>query len=205
VSGWKGLSRNVLEAAGVTETDEGLTAIPYRAVDGHTLRTRLVAPSSGRRWWASDVEGVHLFGAETLAGASPETPVLVCEGESDALAAREHLPTFLALGSPGARAFRAEWRALFERFPFVYAIGDGDDAGRDFAWRVRSAVPWTRPFVCPEGRDIRDLLQAGDRAIVLELLAEADFHARLEEAVLRAPDLATCIDWLREPRDRLAA
>lgn len=196
---WKGIREDVLAAAGITLTDDGLVSIPYRALDGHTLRTRLVA-SSGRRWWAPDGEGVHLFGAEMLATTSPDTPVLVCEGESDCLSAREHLPEFVALGSPGARAFRPEWRALLEQRTLVYVLGDGDESGRDFAWRVRAAIPWVRPVVCPEGRDLRELLQSGELEFVRALLAEADYLARLEAAVLGAPDLATCVRMLEGER-----
>jgi hypothetical protein len=194
---WKGLDPVVLDAAGVVVTKNGLVHIPCRAFDGRTLRTRIAAPS-GRRWWADDGEGIHLFGVETLAGADPSTPVLVCEGESDALAAREHLPGVIALGSPGARTFRPEWRALIEDFPLVYAVGDGDHAGVAFAWSLRRAVPWSRPIVCPEGRDLRDLLQGDEREFVLDLLDAADAWARIEHAVLHAADVEECALWLRE-------
>jgi DNA primase len=60
---------------------------------------------------------------------------------------------------------------VIEPFDLVYAIGDGDQSGREFAWRVRGAIPWARPVVLPEGRDLRDLLQAGDEQQLHDLLA----------------------------------
>lgn len=202
-STWKGLAPEVLAAAGVRAEADGLVHLPCRNLAGELLRERIVAPD-GRRWWGAG-EGVHLFGAEKLAGAGSDTPVLVCEGESDALAAREHLRGVVALGSPGAAVFRSEWRALLEGFAVVYGIGDGDDAGRAFAWRVHAAVPQARPVVCPEGRDLRDLLQAGERARVEALLSEADAMARLEHAVLNAPDLQTAALWLTGNERKAAA
>lgn len=194
---WRGIATTVLDAAGVTIAADGLVTIPCRSLDGRTLRSRVIAPS-GTRWWAPDGEGVHLFGIETLAKADHGTPVLITEGESDALAVREHLPGYLAVGAPGARTFKSEWRAIFEEFDLVYAIGDGDQAGIDFVWSVRRAIPWARPVVCPEDRDLRDLLQAGDRDVLDALLADADAMARLEHAVLHAADLDECECWLRE-------
>jgi DNA primase len=138
--------------------------------------------------------GISLFALEQLTGFDRGDPLLITEGESDTLAARE--AGFQALGCPGAHAFRPEWRDLIEDFSRIHAVGDGDEAGQSFAWSVRAAVPWARPVVCPTGEDLRSLLQSGRRGEVEALLADADEMARLEHAVLEAPDLVTAERWL---------
>jgi hypothetical protein len=191
---WKGLRPETMLAAGIHADEDGLTFIPYRLTDGPTFRTRVVAPD-GRRWWSDDGQGQLLFGLELEPGFHPELPVLITEGETDCLAAREL--GWQALGAPGARSFRSEWRAVFERFDVIYAVGDGDAAGRIFAWTVRRCVPWARPVVLPEEADLRELLQS-DRCEELEaLLAEADYMARLEWAVLTSATLEECESRLR--------
>ena len=202
--GWKGLSGSVLAVAGVYVDERGCVHLPCRSRRGDVLRERIVAPD-GRRWWGPGV-GIHLFGVETLPSGPivSSVAVLVCEGESDALAAREAFKhheddravSYIALGCPGASSWRPEWRALLEDFALVYAIGDGDDAGRRFVWSVRASLPWSRPVVCPEGRDLRELLQAGKFDLVVSLLAEADYLARLEDAVFHAPNLVAAEHWL---------
>jgi hypothetical protein len=181
---WKGLGRGVLVDAGIEQRADGTVAIPYRRLDGTVARWRFVS-AAGHRWWGPG-DGVHLFGAETLAWASRREPVLVCEGESDALAAREAFELAAAVAAPGAGIWHPGWRALLDPFPLVYAIGDGDPPGKGFAWRVRASVPWVRPVVMPAGRDLRDLLQAGEVAEVAGLLEQADWMAEWEAAVFMA-------------------
>lgn len=83
------------------------------------------------------------------------TPLVVCEGEKDALA----LETVgvAALGVPGAQWLRSSltWQKLLRRLPVRLFVGDGDDAGREMvsAWGG---------VTTPEGKDLCDLLQEGE-------------------------------------------
>jgi hypothetical protein len=192
--GWKDIAPEILEGAGVYEDDDGLVHLPCRNRDGEVLRERLFAPDD-RRWWGPG-EGIHLFGCEQLRNADPSTPIVISEGETDGLAAREHMRGFIAIACPGSSAFRSHWRALFEDFPHVYSVGDGGDAGRRFAWNVQKAVPWVRPVVCPPGRDLRSLLQDGALEVVEALLADAGWIAKVEYAVFNASDLEEAERWL---------
>jgi hypothetical protein len=191
---WKRLAPETMLAAGIYVHD-GLVHLPYRRQDGSLHRTRVVA--SGRDpWWLYDGEGTILYGLDRLPFFEKELRLFVTEGETDCLAAREH--GYQALGCPGARNFRPEWREVLEPFDLVYSIGDGDQAGSDFAWSVQRVVPWARPVVLPEGRDLRDLLQAGDQQQLHDLLDDADWLALTEWAVLSSETLEEAIGKVRE-------
>jgi hypothetical protein len=186
--GWKAISQPVLDEAGVT-VEGDVARVPCCDSDGSVLRVRFRARK--RAWWGPG-DGVHLFGLETLPRPGSWLPrsgaLILAEGESDCLAAREHLRfhtdetaiSYWVLGVPGARAFQSEWRIACEPFDVIYAVGDGDAAGRAFAFSTCEHVPWVRPVVCPEGRDLRDLLQHDGLDALLGLLREADALAEAE-------------------------
>lgn len=82
------------------------------------------------------------------------TPLVVCEGEKDALA----LETVgvAALGVPGAQWLRSSpvWEKLLRRLPVRLFVGDGDDAGREM-------VSEWGGVTTPEGMDLCNLLKEG--------------------------------------------
>src|SRR3954454_9019327 len=89
--GWKGIERGVLAAAGV-ERQGGLVRVPYRGSDGAAVFTKVFS-DAGASWY--EPRGIDLipFGLETLPRSSwiaRRTALLVCEGESDALCARQY-------------------------------------------------------------------------------------------------------------------
>ena len=83
------------------------------------------------------------------------TPLVVCEGEKDALA----LETVgvAALGIPGAQWLRSSptWQNLLRRLPIRLFVGDGDAAGREM-------VSEWGGVTTPEGMDLCDLLHIGE-------------------------------------------
>jgi DNA primase len=195
----------VLAEAGI-ELAGGLVRIPYRDVAGQTLFCKVFA-NSGRSWY--DPGGINLvpFGLETLPAASwiaEESTLLVCEGESDALAAREHFQAdggelfWHAIALPGAGVWRREWRKWLVPFPVIYLLGDGDEPGRRMNTRIKLDVPWARPVWLPEGEDVRSLLQAQGRDGLLPHLQAAKWVAHQWAAFVLARDLDHCERLFRE-------
>lgn len=82
------------------------------------------------------------------------TPLVVCEGEKDALA----LETVgvASLGVPGAQWLRSSvvWQKLLRRLPVRLFVGDGDEAGREM-------VSEWGGVTTPDGEDLSDLLADG--------------------------------------------
>jgi putative DNA primase/helicase len=80
-----------------------------------------------------------LYGLDRLADR-PEAPVVVCEGEKAADAARELLHDYVAVTSPnGSRsAGKADWRALLGRRVVIWP--DADEAGERYAQDVVAAL-----------------------------------------------------------------
>lgn len=117
--------------------------IPYRTRDGELFRYRTISRTGARRWDRG--EGTSLFGIDTLPeeGHPHSGHVLVCEGESDTLAARETLGSthhVTCLGCPGATSFRPEWVEHFDVATAVYVIGDADEAGSRFEYQVAALL-----------------------------------------------------------------
>ena len=100
------------------------------------------------------------FNVDDIAGADR---VLICEGESDTLAALSL--GYHAVGIPGWSHFRPEWVDLF-RGPEVFLVLDADDAGdrgvRDIASKFAAAgLPLPRQVELPKGMDLTDFINAG--------------------------------------------
>lgn len=197
---WKGISYLVLEQAGFEFVGD-LVALPYRQPDGTVHNRRIIAPS-GRCWWEATGLEVIPFGLETLPPESEarEWALLLTEGESDALATREHFAGVTAdspvrgwcvLGMPGAGTWRPAWRRWLAPFPLVYLLGDGDEAGRNLNARVKRDAPWARSLWLPEGEDVRSILQKHGAAALDPLFARADEDARLWASFMLAPDVET--------------
>lgn len=201
---WKGIAPWVLADAGVEEHD-GLTYVPYLNESGSTVVCKVFG-SGARAWY--EPAGVELlpFGLERLPRSSwiaARSALLVTEGESDALAAREYffegdsrILTWHVIGLPGAGTWRPAWRTYLEPFPIVYLLGDGDEAGRKMNATVRKDIPWARPVSLPDGKDVRGVLQRDGREGLLPYLAAADVDARLAAALKLVPDVDAFFELL---------
>ena len=144
MTGWKGIAAGVLAEAGVETTASRLVRVPFRDRDRRIVVHKVFGGS--RSWY--DPAGVDLipFGIETLP-VSPwiaeRSALLVCEGESDALSARQYFPEgddevlfWFAIALPGAGVWRRSWRCHLESFPRIYLLGDGDEPGRRMNRRI---------------------------------------------------------------------
>ena len=96
--------------------------------------------------------------------------VLICEGESDTWAALSH--GWAAVGSPGARGFKAAWAELFRGFSddagrsTVFLVPDRDAAGAAGSRTIAdlflaAGLPAPREIRIPSGKDLSDFLKGG--------------------------------------------
>lgn len=103
------------------------------------------------------------YNADDLEGE--ESTVLVCEGETDTLAAASR--GFRAVGVPGWAAFKPEWAGRLAGKSVLLAL-DADDAGRRGHEAIAEALkaeglPEPGSFALPEGMDLNDALRAPGR------------------------------------------
>lgn len=115
-------------------------------------------------------------------------PVVVCEGELDALSALSH--GFNAVtGTSGAGTFRGEWAACLARLipaqdHGVVVAFDGDEEGRKWAPKhaetLHEAGLDVRVAALPDGQDVNDVLVSGGSADLHAYLAQADPYTPAE-------------------------
>jgi hypothetical protein len=162
--GWKGLDTVELLDAGVTHRSDGVVRVPYRDETGTVLNSKLF----GRRgsWWEQRGLGVMPFGLERITQLEQRCrrQIWIAEGESDALALREHYAEWRGLpvdviGLPGAGTWREEWARHLTGYAASCCFPDGDQAGERMADRITTAVGWAIRVRLPAGRDVRDVLQ----------------------------------------------
>jgi len=188
----KRLDLDLLRSCGLRTRSEGRAAveIPYLDADGAELRVRLrwaLAAGEGSTWAPGD--GLYLYGLDRLAKAKPGRPVFVVEGETDCFACWSH--DVLALGVPGATAWRSEWAALLERRT-VHVWEEPDAAGTRFARSVARDISDARIIRPSEDRpkDLHELhVQVeGDREAFRSAVAELARGAVPGADVLSEPD-----------------
>lgn len=131
---------------------ENRITIPY-IQDGVVLKVRgRVAPGVDDNLKYKDVSGAK---AQPFypAPVDPEHPVLVVEGEFDAVILRQN--GIQAIGIPGAQSAKPEWlRGLHD----VYLTFDADDAGRSGADGLLKKLPEVRRIDLPEGYDVSEYI-----------------------------------------------
>lgn len=71
-----------------------------------------------------------------------------------------------AVGFPGASTWRDHHAYLFDGYQRVFVLGDGDDAGEEFASKVARHVPNPRVIALPDNQDVNGLyVEQGIEAI----------------------------------------
>lgn len=152
-----GVSARVAAAARWWEDQDGVVHVPYLRVSpsGQMVQIFERTRHEGSKAKYRSPKGVP--GSIYMPrGCVPlNTPLVVCEGEKDALA----LETVgvAALGVPGAQWLRSSvvWQKLLRRLPVRLFVGDGDEAGREMV------AEWGG-VVTPQGTDLCDLLKEGE-------------------------------------------
>jgi hypothetical protein len=109
-----------------------------------------------------------LYNVDALKG-QPEK-VLVCEGESDTWTALSY--GFAAVGSPGAKGFKAAWVESFRGLQdaggrsTVYLVLDADKAGGEGSLVIadlflKAGLPVPLKLILPPGMDLTDFMKEG--------------------------------------------
>ena len=114
-----------------------------------------------------NVDALNLVSSDTR---SKPDRVLICEGESDTWTALSH--GFPAVGSPGARSFKAAWVESFRGIEdaagrsTVYLVMDADKAGGEGSRIIadlflKAGLPVPLKLVLPPGMDLTDFMKEG--------------------------------------------
>jgi hypothetical protein len=157
--------------------------------------------------WAKDRNGkkvarnggpAALYDPTCLARRRPDLsgPVLLCEGEIDALSALSH-GYHAMTGTGGAATWKDSWTRRLAAHPLAQEHGvvvayDGDTAGREGAQKVARALSITDLDVCvatlPEGKDVNDVVVGGGTDALAHLIEEAKpFTAPSAPVTIGAP------------------
>jgi hypothetical protein len=169
----KRFSLSHLTAWGVHTADGkfgNVVAIPYRDADGALLRTK----HRTRRgtFWHDDGSGTHLYGLDKLAKHAT-APVILVEGESDCHAAWHH--DVLAIGLPGAGAWKSDWAPLFVDRQ-VYVWQEPGEAGAKMVRSLAADLPHARVIDNQGIKDFAELhahVGGGFKAAVAARIADA--------------------------------
>lgn len=138
-------------------TPTGVVAIRYRCIEDHNCKD-----AGHPKYLQGKGEGDHLYNVPSLRERHPA--IAVCEGEIDTITVDTHvLP---ALGVPGATKWKSHWTRLLEGYERVFAVGDGDDAGKDFTGRLVEMLPNAKAVIFPQGQDANSFyLERGPEAL----------------------------------------
>lgn len=108
--------------------------IPHRSPDGliYAAKRRIIGEGEPKYVATTGRPVRWPYGVEDMAGAAPDVPVMIVEGEADTLdrrvALREAGVVRVVLGVPGVSTWRPEW-AAYARGRVAYVGLDTDEAG----------------------------------------------------------------------------
>lgn len=138
-------------------------AIPYLTPSGVAdIRFRSMDDRGPKYLSRPGAEG-HLYNVAALWRDSDV--IAVCEGEFDT-AVMDTYSGIPAVGVPGASMWKKHWRRLFVDYERVLIVGDGDEAGREFATSLAGNLPNAIAVQMARGMDINSLYaEQGHRAL----------------------------------------
>ena len=179
---------------------------PLQTGPGDVEQLKLVAFDEEAGTWKRTADGKKI--ESTWGGAAvlyplaearqADGPLLIGEGEIDALTARQHGYNALT-GTGGAMTFKPEWAGQIARLPRaaegVYLAYDADAAGlagQHRAAQVLHEASLPVYLVClPEGRDLNDVLQKPNGSDVLRQAIQVAVRYEPEETTDRHADYPT--------------
>lgn len=168
----RGVPSKVLRDAGMGLNPYGFWSLPVRNARGTVMDIREWRPKKNKhQFFSTRGCNVCLFGAEQLGDPKKKDwPVLVCEGEWDAMALRwvlSKLPEeqVVVVGVPGANIFKEQWCDWFmgRHTTLLYDNDDAGDRGALRAGGMLKSFAKTVHYLCwpenlPAGYDIRDFV-----------------------------------------------
>lgn len=189
----RGIGKAVVDYAGLSCDGKGNIEFPF--VDSNdVLKTvklrpaRKVDKSKGeiKTWVQKDTDHENVLFLQHL--ANPDSPLLVCEGEIDALAAIQagyKNTVSIPFGCGNTKFIDEQWD-FFEQFDTIVVAGDNDEAGRKFSkevvarlgnWKCR-AVQFPTSYTKSNGErvavsDTNEVLYYYGAEKVLECINEA--------------------------------
>lgn len=210
----RGLKKKVLRAQGTgIRFDKGLPWIVFplaTAGDKVTLRKERAFDPSEMDWKRDG--GGKPFIRTKPAGVgsriyffddnSARQPLLLCEGETDTIAARSAGYT-ACFGSAGAGTFKDEWAEEIASRPSaskgVVICYDGDDAGRKGAQAaaevLHKAGAAVRIAQLPEGADTNDVYREKGREGVTELVGKAKQYRAVKAKTKQETPQGRLLQW----------
>lgn len=134
----------------------GRLSIPY-VTPGGVLSVRYRTLKDGPKYLSHTGDKVRPYNVMALHRVS--MTLLLTEGELDCLVAQEAtgLP---AVGIPGAQSWQSHFTYLFEDYERVIVLADGDDAGKELARKVCSALDNAIAISMPDGQDVNDFVMS---------------------------------------------
>jgi DNA primase len=151
----------------------GMISIPYISPTG-VVALRFRRPphkETGPKYWQPEGTKLGIFNTPVIAAGGRE--IFTVEGEFDCMIGDQlGLPI---VGFPGTGSWKPHYRAVFEGYDKVIALGDNDDkgAGAKFVEKVAGQVPNPVVRMMPEGHDLNSFFLAEGADAVLEYLGVA--------------------------------
>jgi KaiC/GvpD/RAD55 family RecA-like ATPase len=151
--------------------------IPYRAADGSLLREKI--RTAGKSFWGEG-SGTYPYGLDVLARADSKEPIIFCEGESDCHACWQK--GVLAIGIPGAAAWKSEWTKHFLHRP-IFIWKEPDPASDRFVQSLAASFA---------GAKVIDATKAGVKDLAELFRVEGGKNFRTKVKTLMADARAIC-------------
>jgi DNA primase len=150
----------------------GMLAIPYIRYSQEygwgvvSIRFRKLVADADNKYLTVAGDRPRLYNTTALLRRSPY--VAITEGELDAITAELcGVPT---VGVPGSQVWRPHHVEPFRGYRDVYVLADGDEAGREFATKVKGSLVNGKVIPMPERQDVNSVVvQGGPDALLRRL------------------------------------
>lgn len=154
------------------EQYQGRLCLPYLLHDGSVVQLRYrclglhdCKVEGHPKYLTEPGDDVRLYNTPALFTAGDE--IHVTEGELDAVTLSQCGQS--AVGMPGTQTVQAHHLRLLAGFSRIYVWGDGDDAGREFAARVRKTHRRATAVRLPQGEDVTSMFVKGGAVALHDL------------------------------------
>lgn len=134
---------------------------PREGIDGGRIGWKVRELSTGKQY--NTPAGIPLKDTKpfTASIGDKDSPLVICEGETDALAFASKYQGYHVIGVPGATSFANNWAGLYAKYDSIYLIPDADEAGGALVNKVCGLMMRTRVVELPWGMDLSDAIAAG--------------------------------------------